>query len=139
MRVPHRPGQIAGERLSPCVCITPRLCGTLRRSGSAVGGADSALLVLEIWTVVKLRMKRFGRRNHPFYRLCAMDIRSPRDGRAIEELGTYDPRNPDASKQFDCKADRVKYWLSQGAQPSDTVRGLLKKASIDPTPGQKLA
>lgn len=84
-------------------------------------------------------MKRFGRRNHPFYRLCAMDIRSPRDGRAIEELGTYDPRNPDASKQFDCKADRVKYWLSQGAQPSDTVRGLLKKASIDPTPGQKLA
>ena len=85
---------------------------------------------------VKLRLKRFGRTHKPFYRLNAIDSRSPRDGVAIEELGTYDPLLKDEGKAFTVKADRVQYWLSVGAQPSDTVRSLLKKAGIDPTPGK---
>gem|GEM_PF-1696441 len=89
--------------------------------------------------VVKLRLKRFGRRHRPYYRLCAMDTRSARDSKAIEELGTYNPIEPDADKQVDVKADRVKYWLSVGAQPSDTVRSLLRRVEIDPTPGQKVS
>ena len=87
--------------------------------------------------MVRLRLKRFGRRHHPFYRLNAMDIRTRRDGREIEQLGFYDPCNKDEDKQFHVKADRVQYWLSVGAQPSETVAALLKKAGIDPTPGQK--
>ena len=87
--------------------------------------------------MVVLRLQRMGRRHIPFYRLNAMDKRSQRDGRAIEHLGHFDPREPDESKQFVVKADRVKYWLGVGAQPSDTVRSLLKKAGIDPTPGKK--
>ena len=86
--------------------------------------------------MVKLRLKRFGRRHRPFYRLCAMDQRSARDSRAIEELGTFDPGLEDESKQVDFNADRIKYWLSVGAQPSDTVRSLLRRSEIDPTPGK---
>ncbi|MEM7682603.1 MAG: 30S ribosomal protein S16 [Planctomycetota bacterium] len=85
--------------------------------------------------MVRLRLKRFGRRHRPFYRICAMDIRSPRDGRAIEELGLYDPVQKDPEKQVRLEADRIKHWLSKGAQPSDTVGNLLKKAGIDPKPG----
>lgn len=84
--------------------------------------------------MVKLRFKRFGRIHHPVYRLNAIDQRSPRDGRAIEELGTYDPTNKDQSVQFKCNAERVKYWLSVGAQPSETVAALLKKAGIIEAP-----
>jgi small subunit ribosomal protein S16 len=80
--------------------------------------------------MVKLRLKRFGRRNRPFYRLNAIDSRAPRDGMPIEELGHYDPIEKDQAKQFVCKPERVQYWLSKGAQPSDTVRGLLKKAGV---------
>lgn len=87
--------------------------------------------------MVKLRFKRFGRTHHPFYRLNAIDQRSPRDGKAIEQLGHYDPMNKDEAKQFTFKEDRVRYWLSVGAQPSETVANLLKKAGIDPTPGAK--
>ncbi len=86
---------------------------------------------------VKLRLKRCGRRRRPFYRLNAIDIRSPRDGKPIEELGHYDPLEPDQEKAITFKQDRVKYWLSVGAQPSQTVRALLKKTGIDPTPGKK--
>ncbi len=88
--------------------------------------------------MVVLRLKRFGRRHRPFYRLCAMDRRSPRNGRVIEELGWYNPLVDD-EKQTSFKIDRIDYWLSVGAQPSDTVRGLLKKAGCDPTPGKKLS
>lgn len=88
---------------------------------------------------VKLRLKRFGRRHRPFYRLNAMDARSARDSRPIEELGHYDPLEPDQEKAVVLKQDRVKYWLSVGAQPSDTVRSLLRKSGIDPTPGKKAA
>jgi small subunit ribosomal protein S16 len=86
--------------------------------------------------VVKLRFKRFGRTHHPVYRLNAIDQRSPRDGRPIEELGTYDPANQDESVQFKCNEERVKYWLSVGAQPSETVAALLKKAGITAAPGK---
>lgn len=86
--------------------------------------------------MVKLRLQRFGRTHRPYYRLNAMDARSARDSKTIELLGHYDPQNSDESKQFDCKEDRVKYWLSVGAQPSETVAALLKKAGIEPKPGK---
>jgi len=87
--------------------------------------------------MVRLRLKRFGRRHRPFYRLNAMDLRSPRNGRVIEELGWFDPLIEDESKQCQINADRVRYWLSVGAQPSETVASLLRKNDIDPKPGQK--
>jgi len=80
---------------------------------------------------VKLRLKRMGRTNHAFYRLNAMDSRSPRDGRVIEELGIYDPVNKDKTKQFAAKLDRCRYWLDKGAVPSETVSSLLKKSGLD--------
>jgi len=94
---------------------------------------------------VKLRLKRMGRSNHPFYRLNAMDSRSPRDGRVIEELGYYDPRNKDQAKQFVAKLDRCRYWLDVGAIPSETVSSLLKKNGVEhkqlrlPKPGKPKA
>jgi len=78
--------------------------------------------------VVKLRLKRFGRKNHAFWRINAVDHRSPRDGKVIEELGFYDPVNADATKQIVVNKARVEYWLKKGAQPSDTVRQLLPRA-----------
>lgn len=91
---------------------------------------------------VKLRLKRFGRSNHAFFRLNAIDSRTPRDGRVIEELGFYDPRNKDQAKQFQAKIDRCKYWLDNGAVPSETVSSLLKKNGLEhkqlklPKPGK---
>jgi len=80
--------------------------------------------------VVRIRMKSFGRRHRPFYRICAMDSRTGRDGRAIEELGHYDPmvRNVDARTVLD--VSRVRYWLSVGAQPSEKVAALLRRANV---------
>lgn len=88
-------------------------------------------------SVVKLRLKRFGRRHRPFYRLCAMDQRSARDSRAIEELGRYDPIEPESDKALEVNVDRARYWISVGAQPSRTVASLLRRAGVDPTPGAK--
>ena len=68
-----------------------------------------------------------------------MDARSARDSRAIEELGHFDPMQEDDAKALVLNTERVEYWLSVGAQPSDTVRTLLKRAGIDPTPGKKPA
>ena len=91
---------------------------------------------------VKLRLKRMGRSNHAFFRLNAIDSRSPRDGRVIEELGYYDPTNKDQAKQFVAKLDRCKYWLDTGAVPSETVSSLLKKSGVEhkhlklPKPGK---
>jgi len=79
---------------------------------------------------VKLRLKRFGRRHRSFYRLNAMDSRNPRDGRVIEELGWYDPHGKDPESQLSLNRERIEYWLSVGAQPSDTVRELLKRQGI---------
>ncbi len=67
-----------------------------------------------------------------------MDRRAPRNGRVIEELGWYDPLTRDDEKQTSFKIDRIDYWLSVGAQPSQTVTSLLKKAGCDPKPGKKL-
>jgi small subunit ribosomal protein S16 len=76
--------------------------------------------------MVKIRLRRIGTRNVPAYRIVVADIRSPRDGRFIENLGTYDPRK--AGDNFRVDLDRAKYWVQKGAQPSDTVRSILKKA-----------
>jgi small subunit ribosomal protein S16 len=86
-----------------------------------------------------------GRSNGPFFRLNAIASRSPRDGRVIEELGYYDPRNKDQAKQFVAKLDRCRYWLDTGAVPSETVSSLLKKNGLDhkqlklPKPGKPKA
>ncbi len=74
---------------------------------------------------VKIRLARHGAKKRPFYRIVAADIESPRDGRFLENLGTYDPLKDPAEVVL--HADRVQYWLDQGATPSDTVRSLLKK------------
>jgi len=79
---------------------------------------------------VKLRLKRFGRRNRSFFRLGAMDTRSPRDGRVIEQLGWYDPRAKEADKQVSLNRERIEHWLKLGAQPSETVRQLLQRNGI---------
>ena len=79
---------------------------------------------------VKLRLKRFGRRNRSFFRLNAMDTRSPRDGRVIEQLGWYDPNAEEADKQLSLNRERIEHWLSVGATPSETVRDLLKRQGI---------
>ena len=78
---------------------------------------------------VKLRLKRMGSKQKPFYRIVAADSRCPRDGRFIEELGTYDP-NQDPSV-FNLKEESVKKWLANGAQPTETVGKLLKIAGIE--------
>ena len=79
---------------------------------------------------VRLRLKRFGRRNHPTYRLAAIERSKARDSQVLEELGHYDPRNKDASQQVSLKKERIEYWLSVGATPSETVANLLKKGGI---------
>ncbi|MFH0980986.1 MAG: 30S ribosomal protein S16 [Planctomycetota bacterium] len=87
---------------------------------------------------VRLRLKRFGRRHRPFYRLTAMDSRRTRDGRALEELGYYDPLAKATEKQVSLKRERIEYWLSVGAQPTETVRDLLKKSGISLRPDHPL-
>jgi len=79
---------------------------------------------------VKLRLTRLGKRHRPFFRLNAVESRTPRDGRIIEKLGHYDPIEPDSAKQIVIKTERVEYWLSQGAIPTDTVSQLLLRCGI---------
>jgi small subunit ribosomal protein S16 len=74
---------------------------------------------------VKIRMKRVGTKNTPVYRVVVADSRSPRDGKCIEEIGTYQPLKP--GDNFTLKLDRAQYWISKGAQPSDTVASFIKK------------
>ena len=88
--------------------------------------------------MVVLRLKPMGRTHRKFYRICVMEKRAPVNGRAIEELGWYDPIGKD-DKQISVKPDRVAYWLSVGAQPSDTVRSLLRKAGCAYESGKKVA
>ncbi len=80
--------------------------------------------------MVKIRLKRMGRRNRAFFRICAFDAREERDGRSIEQLGTYDPMEKDESKKVVLKRERIEYWLSVGAQPTETVASILKKNKI---------
>ena len=79
---------------------------------------------------VKLRLQRLGRTHKSFFRLSAMDSRKPRDGRVIEELGWYDPHQKNEDEQTELNRERIEYWLSVGAQPSETVGNLLKKNGI---------
>lgn len=88
--------------------------------------------------MVVLRLKRMGRTHKPFYRLNAMDQRAPRDGRVIEELGWYDPVAPE-EKQLKLKTERIEYWLSVGAQPSETACTLIRRAGVDLQKSKKAA
>ena len=72
-------------------------------------------------------MKKFGRKHRPFFRIVAVDGRRPRDGRVLEELGTYDPLVPETDARAILKGDRIDYWIGVGAQPSDKVAVLIKK------------
>ena len=79
---------------------------------------------------VKLRLKRMGRTHKAFYRVAAIESRNQRDGRVLEELGLYDPANKVVAQQVKLNSERIQYWLSMGAVPSDTVRSLLVKNGI---------
>ena len=79
---------------------------------------------------VKLRLKQLGRSHRRMFRVAAMDVRNARDGRTIEELGSYDPGNRNPDQQIRIKRDRIEHWLSVGAQPTETVRDLLKRSGI---------
>lgn len=84
---------------------------------------------------LSIRLSRGGTKNRPFYRIVVADKRSPRDGKFIEKLGTYDPNLPhEHSGRVVLKDERIKYWLSEGAKPSDRVGKILGKAEIIPMP-----
>ncbi|HEY2625915.1 MAG TPA: 30S ribosomal protein S16 [Candidatus Udaeobacter sp.] len=74
---------------------------------------------------VSIRLRREGAKNRPYYKVVVADSRSPRDGKFIEIIGTYDPKKPDHNSTL--KVDRAEYWIARGAQASDTVRSLIKK------------
>ncbi len=78
---------------------------------------------------VKIRLKRFGTKKRPYYRIVVMDSRAPRDGRTLEEVGLYHPIEA-ADKQLKLDEEKIKGWLSKGAQPTDTVRKLLNSREI---------
>ena len=78
--------------------------------------------------MVKIRLRRMGAKKAPFYRIVVADSRYPRDGRFIEEIGTYNPLTDPASVNVD--PERAQEWIKKGAQPTDTVRGILKKAGV---------
>ena len=82
---------------------------------------------------VRIRLKKMGRTHRPFFRVCAMDQRSPRDGRVIEELGFYDPMVPETDARAQLKGERIDHWLSVGAQPTEKVAVLIKKYGTDGT------
>ncbi len=78
--------------------------------------------------MVKIRLRRAGAKKQPFYRVIVADERSPRNGRFIDEIGYY---NPLANSEIKIDAEKAKYWVSNGAQPTETVKALLKKAGIN--------
>ena len=79
---------------------------------------------------VKLRLTRMGRRHRPFFRLNAVESRTPRDGKVLEKLGHYDPIEKDKDKQLVLNLERIKYWLNKGAIPTDTVSQMLVRKGI---------
>ena len=89
-------------------------------AGATLGSIENLIMS------VKIRMKRVGAKNKPVFRIVVADGRSPRDGKFIEALGTYQPRKK--GENFTIDLDRAKYWLSKGAQPSDTVASFIRKA-----------
>jgi small subunit ribosomal protein S16 len=87
---------------------------------------------------VSIRLRREGAKNRPYYKVVVADSRSPREGKFIEIIGTYDPKKPGQNSTL--KVDRAEYWIARGAQPSDTVRSLIKKnkrATASTTPSSK--
>lgn len=82
---------------------------------------------------VRIRLKKMGRTKRPFFRVCAIDSRCPRDGRVIEELGIYDPMVKDVDARAILKGERIQHWLSVGAQPSDAVAVLIRKYGTNGT------
>ena len=78
--------------------------------------------------MVKIRLRRMGAKKTPYYRIVVADSRSPRDGRCIEEIGTYNPLTEPVTLTVD--AEKAQTWIKNGAQPTDTVRGLLKNAGV---------
>ena len=78
--------------------------------------------------MVKIRLRRMGAKKAPYYRIIVADSRSPRDGRCIEEIGTYDPLTEPVTIAVD--AEKAQQWIKNGAQPTDTVKALLKKANV---------
>ena len=89
---------------------------------------------------VSIRLRREGAKNRPYYRVVVTDSRSPRDGKFIEIIGTYDPKQTGQNSSF--SVERAEYWISKGAQPSDTVRSLIKKqkkmVTAEPEPRSKV-
>ena len=83
---------------------------------------------------VSIRLRREGALNRPYYKVVVADSRSPRDGKFIEILGTYDPKKTGHNSTL--KLDRAEHWIARGAQPSDTVRSLLKKNKARPAPAE---
>ena len=77
---------------------------------------------------VKIRLRRMGAKKNPFYRIVVADSRYPRDGRFIEEIGTYDPLKTPADVKID--ADKAKQWIANGAQPTDNAKDILKKSGV---------
>ena len=78
--------------------------------------------------MVKIRLRRMGAKKAPYYRIVVADSRSPRDGRCIEEIGTYNPLTQPATITVD--TEKAQQWIKNGAQPTDTVKALLKKANV---------
>ena len=87
--------------------------------------------------MVKIRLRRMGAKKNPYYRIVVADSKSPRDGRFIEEIGTYNPLASPSEVKVD--VERAEYWIKNGAQPTDTVRAILKKQSADNSAGDASA
>jgi len=83
---------------------------------------------------VSIRLRREGAKNRPYYKVVVADSRSPRDGKFIEVIGTYDPKKPGNNSSL--RIERAEYWISKGAQPSDTVRSLIKRNKKQATAAQ---
>ena len=94
---------------------------------------DRKYIEKEIFVAVRIRMKKMGRNHRPFFRVCVMDSRTPRDGRVIEEVGFYDPMVRDTDARAILNGERISYWIGVGAQPSDKVKVLIKKYGQDGT------
>lgn len=103
-----------------------------RNSGIAVGFDLNSgdLDQLGAISVLRIRLQRLGRKNRPFYRVSAVDQKTRRDGRVVEALGWYDPLVADPVKQLELNEERLKYWLSKGAQPTETIRDMLAKRKM---------
>jgi small subunit ribosomal protein S16 len=110
--------------------VGPRLTTLFEKPPGTAGGKKTTVRrdrTDSRFMSVRIRMKRVGTKNTPVYRIVVADSRSPRDGKFIEELGTYQPLKKDTNFVLDL--ERVKYWVSKGAQPSDTVASFIRKAS----------